>query len=279
MFAKVVLRSTRSPASKTKLITAATGSHVCHASCICSYLTKRQYSASTTCQTVDWKNRPGIWDEPGLESMTDANKKWIEKTKKETPAYFDMNQAGHFPKMLWIGCVDARVPANELIGEPAGSIFVHRNVANQVINTDMSVMSILHFAVDYHKVKHIVVCGHHDCGGVKAALTAADHGSPLENWVRNIRDVVRLHRIELNSISELKDKQRRLTELNVIESCRNLFKTIHVQRSRHESAKTQPFKQPQIHACVFEPGTGELKRLPLDLEQMEAEMKGVYGLV
>jgi carbonic anhydrase len=211
--------------------------------------------------------------------MESANQKWIDRMAKENPTYFDMNKAGHFPKMLWIGCVDARVPANELINEPAGSIFVHRNVANQAINTDMSVMSILHFAVDYHKVKHIVVCGHHDCGGVKAAMTPADHGSPLENWVRNVRDVYRLHATELNAISDLTERQRRLTELNVIESCRNLFKTIHVQRARKESAKTQPFAQPQIHACTFEPTTGLLKRLPLNLEQLEAEMKGIYGLV
>jgi hypothetical protein len=195
---KMISRSIKSSKLNIQLgsICGVTGPHICNGSCVCS-LSRRQYSASSTSQATDWKNRPGIWDEPDLGSMLTANKKWIEKTAKENPSYFDMNKAGHFPKMLWIGCVDARVPANELIGEPAGSIFVHRNVANQVINTDMSVMSILHFAVDYHKVKHIVVCGHHDCGGVKAALTAADHGSPLENWVRNVRDVVRLHKVSV----------------------------------------------------------------------------------
>lgn len=146
---------------------------------------------------IDWKSRPGIWDEPNLKSMLDANEKWIERTAKESPLFFKMNKAGHFPKMLWIGCVDACVPANELIGEPGGSIFVHRNIGNQVINNDMSVMSILHYAVDYHKVKHIIVCGHYDCSGIRAALTPADNGTLLESWIRGIRDVYRLHAVIL----------------------------------------------------------------------------------
>lgn len=299
MLANFVVRSSHKAANSNTRFTARNDiiatlrAHACNSSCPCN-VGRRMYSASATClenddlKKIDWKNRPGIWDEPELASMGLANKKWIEKTMKENPAYFDMNKAGHFPQMLWIGCVDARVAANELIGESAGSVFVHRNVANQIINTDVNVMSIIQFAVDYHKVKHIIVCGHYDCGGIKAAMEHKDHGSPLENWVRNIRDVYRLHKKELQAITDMGDlltipvekaRERRLTELNIIEQCRNLFKTANVQKARATSAKSEPFKQPQIHACVYEPSTGVLKKLPLDLDALELEMDQVYGLV
>jgi len=133
------------------------------------------------------------------------------------PGFFAELSRGHAPKILWIGCSDARVPANEIIGEPPGSVFVHRNVANMVVNTDVNCMSVLQYAVDVLKVKHIIVCGHYECGGVRAALEPIDHGSPLENWLRNIRDTYRLHKDELNGVADLRDRQRRLVELNVQE--------------------------------------------------------------
>ena len=124
-----------------------------------------------------------------------------------------------------------------MIGEPPGSVFVHRNIANMVVNTDFNCMSVIQYAVDVLKVKHIIVCGHYDCGGVKAALEPFDHRSPLENWLRNIRDTYRLHREELSSIPELRMRQRRLVELNVIEQCLNIYKTAVVQRRRVETYK------------------------------------------
>ena len=139
-------------------------------------------------------NRPGPWDEKDLDSLMGANKAWISRMVTEQPDFFEEIRKGHAPKILWIGCSDARVPANEIIGRPPGDIFVHRNIANQVVNTDFNCMSVIQYAVDVLKVKHIMVCGHYDCGGVKAALENTDHRSPLENWLRHIRDTYRLHK-------------------------------------------------------------------------------------
>lgn len=118
---------------------------------------------------------------------------------------------------------DARVPANEIIGEPPGSVFVHRNIANQVLGTDVNCLSVIQYAVEVLKVKHIIVCGHYDCGGVRAATELTDHGSPLENWLRNIRDSYRIHKTELDSIEDINTRRRRLVELNVIEQVRTLY--------------------------------------------------------
>lgn len=164
----------------------------------------------------EYANRPGFWDEPDLAPLFDANKAWVNRMNQREPQFFN-NMKGHSPKVLWIGCSDARVDPNEIIGELPGTVFVHRNIANLVVNTDFNFMSVLQYAVEALGVKHVVVCGHYDCGGVKASLTNVDHQAPLENWLRNIRDTYRLHKDELNSIPELADRQRRLVELNVIE--------------------------------------------------------------
>jgi carbonic anhydrase len=130
---------------------------------------------------------------------------------------------------------DARVPANEIIGEHPGSVFVHRNIANQVVGTDVNCLSVIQYAVDVLKVKHIIVCGHYDCGGVRAATELIDHGSPLENWLRQIRDTYRIHKKELDKIGDMTMRRRRLVELNVIEQCLNIYKTAVVQKHRIES--------------------------------------------
>ena len=171
----------------------------------------------------EYFNRAGAWDDKDLKSLLNANKEWAKNMAEKTPGFFAELSRGHAPKILWIGCSDARVPANEIIGEPPGSVFVHRNVANMVISTDVNCMSVLQYAVDVLKVKHIVVCGHYECGGVRAALEPIDHGSPLEGWLRNIKDTYRLHKDELCGIEDLKDRQRRLVELNVEEQvCTNV---------------------------------------------------------
>lgn len=169
----------------------------------------------------DYFNRPGPWDDKNLNSLMTANKAWAKRMVEDQPDFFEEIKRGHAPKILWIGCSDARVPANEIIGQPPGAVFVHRNIANMVGNTDFNCMSVIQYAVDILQVKHIIVCGHYDCGGVKAALETVDHRSPLENWLRNIRDTYRLHREELNGITDLVERQRRLVELNVIEQVRN----------------------------------------------------------
>lgn len=163
-------------------------------------------------------------------------------------------------------------------------MFVHRNVANMVVNTDFNCMSVIQYAVDVLQVKHIMVCGHYDCGGVKAALEPIDHKSPLENWLRNIRDVYRLHQEELNAITDVRDRQRRLVELNVIEQCLNIFKTAVVQRRRldtHTMKGTNPnvkFAEPRVHAFVYEPGEGNLKRLNVDFKEYISSLQNIYDI-
>jgi carbonic anhydrase len=171
----------------------------------------------------DYFNRPGIWDDKNLGTLLDANKAWKQRMVHQQPDFFKEIKKGHAPKILWIGCSDARVPANEIIGEPPGSVFIHRNIANMVVNTDFNVMSVIQFAVTVLKVKHIIVCGHYDCGGIKASLTTNDYASPLCNWLRNIRDTYRLHRDELNRIEDMRLRQRRLVELNVVEQVSKIF--------------------------------------------------------
>lgn len=176
-------------------------------------ISSRQLSSPTD----DYFNRPGPWDNKDLGSLLTANKAWAQRMVHQQPNFFHEIKKGHAPKILWIGCSDARVPANEIIGEPPGSVFVHRNIANMVVNTDFNCMSVIQFAVSVLKVKHIIVCGHYDCGGIKASLQVNDFSSPLCNWVRNIRDTYRLHRDELNAITDPRLRQRRLVELNVVE--------------------------------------------------------------
>jgi hypothetical protein len=142
--------------------------------------------------------------------------------------------------ILWIGCSDARVPANLLIGADSGAVFVHRNIANQVLAIDVNAQSVLQYAIEFLHVPHIVVCGHYDCGGVRAALRNLNHGSPLENWLRNIRDVWRLHYDDVEKYPEGEPRARRLIELNVIEQCLNVYKT----------ASGKPVPAPPYRCCA-----------------------------
>lgn len=231
----------------------------------------------------DFFRRPGPWDERDLDSLLAANKVWANKMANENPNFFPDMKKGHAPKILWIGCSDARVPANEIIGEPPGSVFVHRNIANQVINTDMNALSVIQYAVDYLKVKHIVVCGHYECGGCKASMSPTDHKAPLENWVRNIRDVYRLHQRELDSISDITARQRRLVELNAIEQALNLYKVPSVQKRRQETysligSGEHQFEEPQIHAFAYDPFTGLAKKLVTDFSKQLEQMEPIYGV-
>lgn len=164
------------------------------------------------------------------KKILDNNKEWVETNLAKDPNYFKDLSNGQNPPLLWIGCSDSRVPANEITGTRAGEVFVHRNIANLVIHTDMNMLSVLDYAVNALKVKHVLVCGHYGCGGVKAAMGNESIGV-IDNWIRNIKDVYRVHNEELSAIEDEDKKFNRMVELNVIEQVYNLAKTSIVQNA------------------------------------------------
>ena len=179
------------------------------------------------------------------EILLSENKSWAAGQLEKDPEYFDRLAHLQTPELLWIGCSDSRVPANQITATEPGEIFVHRNIANLVINTDVNVLSVLDFAVNHLKVKHVIVCGHYGCGGIKAALSNIDYKPVLNMWFRNIKDVYRLHRSELDNITDEEKKWDRLTELNVQEQVMNLAKTSIVQRAwKNEN-------RPDLHGWVY----------------------------
>ncbi len=179
------------------------------------------------------------------EKLLLENKAWAAEKISEDPDYF--NRLAHIqtPEFLWIGCSDSRVPANEITGTQPGEIFVHRNVANLVINTDVNLLSVLDYAVNHLKVKHVIVCGHYGCGGVKAATTRTDFKYVLNMWLRNIKDVYRIHREELDTIKNEEERTNRLVELNVQEQLQNLAKTSIIQKAWKEE------QRPDLHGWVY----------------------------
>lgn len=219
----------------------------------------------------------GVEGDKDLEDILAQNRKYIEDQTAEDPEFFQ--KLPNKPNYFWIGCTDARVPANVLMGEPAGNVFVCRNVANMVVNTDNNLLASLQYAVAYLKVPHIIVCGHYNCGGIRAAVTRFNHMPPLENWLRNIRDVYRVHRGELDRIKDPEERHRRLVELNVVEQCVNLYKTGVVQRQRLETKKEGGhYPVPQIHGVVYDPKVGLLKRVNVDFAAMTDDLDGIYDL-
>jgi carbonic anhydrase len=179
------------------------------------------------------------------EKLLLENKAWASEKVSEDPEYF--NRLAHIqtPEFLWIGCSDSRVPANEITGTNPGEIFVHRNIANMVVNTDVNLLSVLDYAVNHLKVKHVIVCGHYGCGGVKAAATQSDFKAVLNMWLRNIKDVYRLHREELDTIKNEEQRTDRLVELNVREQVNNLAKTSIIQHAWKQNSK------PDLHGWVY----------------------------
>lgn len=177
------------------------------------------------------------------QKLIDGNRRFAMSKKFEDPEYFKKLSLGQKPDYLWIGCSDSRVPANEVTGTESGEIFVHRNIANMVIHTDLNLLSVLEYAVKYLGVKHIIVCGHYGCGGIKAAM-GNDSFGVLNNWLRNIKDVYYKYSSELNEIQDLDKRADRLTELNVMEQVRNLAKTTIVQ----ETWKTREL---HLHGWVY----------------------------
>jgi len=165
-----------------------------------------------------------------LKPLFDNNRDWAEKIAKEQPGFFEQLSKQQSPEYLWIGCSDSRVPANEIVALPPGEVFVHRNIANVVVHTDLNCLSVIQYAVEVLKVRHIIVCGHYGCGGVKAAMESDSHGL-IDNWLRHIRDVYRFHADELDTIDDTEARKDRLCELNVIEQVANVCNTTMVRRA------------------------------------------------
>ena len=179
------------------------------------------------------------------EKLLLQNKAWAEEIKAGDPEYFERLAQLQTPEFLWIGCSDSRVPADRITGTQPGEIFVHRNVANLVVNTDVNLLSVSDFAVTVLKVKHVIICGHYGCGGIKAAATKNDHKPVLNMWLRNIKDVYRLHRNELDGIEDEEQRVNRLTELNVKEQVMNLAKTTIIQKAWKKE------QRPDLHGWVY----------------------------
>ncbi|KAH7199162.1 carbonic anhydrase [Fusarium oxysporum] len=199
------------------------------------------------------------------------NKKWAEQQRANNSGFFDKISAGQSPEYLWIGCADSRIPAEQVTGLEPGEAFIHRNIANVVHNIDLNAMSIINYAVHHLGVKHIIVCGHYGCGGVRAAMTPKDMGL-LNPWLRNIRDVYRLYEKELDAITDEEQRYNRLVELNVREQCRNIVKTAEVQQSYAKNSF------PIVHGWVFNLHNGLLMDLKIDFPAMLKDVQKVYNI-
>ena len=227
-----------------------------------------------------FRSDEGTKDDPALERLFVNNRAWVDRVNKEDSGFFPELAKGQSPDFLYIGCADSRVSITKLVGADLGELFVHRNVANMVVATDLNLLSVLTYAVEHLKVRHILVTGHYDCGGVRAAMKNQDLGPVLGAWIQNIRDVYRLHKDELDAIEDEEQRHRRLVELNVAEQCLNLYKTSVVQNKRLETHADPeiPFTYPRVHGLVFDPGTGVLSKIPIDYQRAVSELHNVYDL-
>ncbi|MBK5271335.1 MAG: carbonate dehydratase [Bacteroidia bacterium] len=178
------------------------------------------------------------------KKLLSGNQTWAARKKTDDPEFFDRLAQLQTPEFLWIGCSDSRVPANEITGTAPGEIFVHRNVANMVVNTDVNLLSVLQYAVEVLKIKHVIVCGHYGCGGITAAMTQ-NHLGIIDHWLKNIKDVYRLHRSEIEALTDEEKRSDRLTELNVQEQVFNLAKTSIIQKAWKLE------KRPDLHGWVY----------------------------
>lgn len=202
------------------------------------------------------------------QKLLENNKEWVAKTIANDPDFFNNLAMGQSPEYLWIGCSDSRVPANEITGTLPGEIFVHRNIANMVVHSDMNMLSVLSYSVEVLKVKHIIVCGHYGCGGVLAAMGNKQLGL-IDNWLRHIKDVYRYHHEELDKIEDEVERGRRFVELNVIEQVHDLGKTSIVQNAW---SKGQPL---HIHGWVYDIADGIIKDLEVNFTNTE-DLHQVY---
>ncbi len=199
-----------------------------------------------------------------LPELFENNRKWASEMQRTDPQFFENLSRQQSPRLLWIGCSDSRVPANTIVGLLPGELFVHRNVGNLVIHSDMNCLSVLHFAVEMLKVRHVIVCGHYGCGAVKAALEGRSHGL-MDNWLWHIQDLYRDKRAELAGIENEEDRMDRLCELNVIEQVKNVARTSVVQEAW---AKDQSLV---VHGWIYSISNGLLKDLGVSLSGNEGE--------
>ncbi|CAK9008368.1 Carbonic anhydrase (Carbonate dehydratase), partial [Durusdinium trenchii] len=209
---------------------------------------------------------------PELEDVLAGNQAWVDKMNETDPDFFKRLTPQN-PRYLYLGCSDARVDPIQLMGLEYGALFVHRNVGNQVAPNDLNILSVIDFSVNVLKVPHIVVCGHYDCGAVRGSVAKPDAGGLglVENWLRNIRDVARLHHDELKALPDPETRHRRLVELNVMEQCLNVLKVGTVQRARmksHVIGQTE-VTLPRVHGLVFDPADGVLHKLKVDFGKVE----------
>jgi carbonic anhydrase len=208
--------------------------------------------------------------EKSYNKLLENNLKWREEKLKNDPNFFKDLAAGQSPEYLWIGCSDSRVPANEVTGTKPGELFVHRNIANMVVHTDMNLLSVLSYAVETLKVKHIIVCGHYGCGGVKAAMGNKSLGL-IDNWLRHIKDVYRIHFNELDAIKDEEKRFQRFVELNVIEQVNDLGKTSIVQNAW---SNNQPL---HIHGWVYDLENGMINDMIVSYSNPD-NLHSVYHL-
>ena len=193
-----------------------------------------------------------------LKDLFERNRQWAETIKERNPSFFKDLSRQQNPHYLWIGCSDSRVPANEIVNLLPGSIFVHRNIANVVVHTDLNCLSVLRYAVELLQVKHIIVCGHYGCGGIKAALENREHGL-IDNWLRHIKDIYRYHREMLDAIDDERQKLDRMCELNVVEQVANVCHTTIVQNAWKTG------QQLSVHGWIYSIENGILKDLDVCL--------------
>ena len=206
-----------------------------------------------------------------FDKIFENNKKWIAEKLAIDEAYFEKLSKGQKPEYLYIGCSDSRVTAEDLMGVGPGEVFIHRNIANLVVSTDNNLNAVVQYAVEHLKVKHIIICGHYECGGVNAALNPSDMGQ-LNSWLQTLRDLYRFHQKELDAIEDKQKKFDRLVELNVREQCINIIKIDHVQRSWYKTGF------PQIWGWVFDVRTGKIIDLGLKMEEEFESIRSIYDL-
>ncbi len=205
-----------------------------------------------------------------IAKIFEDNASWVASRIGKDPGYFESLSQGQDPDMLYIGCSDSRVTAEDMMGAEPGDLFVHRNIANVVSNLDISAMSVINYSVVHLHVKHIVVCGHYGCGGVKAAMQSSNLGI-LNPWLKNIRDIYRLHKDELNAIADEDKRYSRLVELNVQEQCVNVLKIPEVQQAYRSGKLT-------MHGWVFDIASGKIVNLEIDFAKVLQDIEGIYDL-
>ncbi len=202
------------------------------------------------------------------KNLIENNKKWVQNKLSQDPEFFKTLSENHNPPLLWIGCADSRVPVNEITGTLPGEVFVHRNIANMVVHTDMNMLSVLDYAVNTLKIEHIIVCGHYGCGGVKAAMEPGKNNL-TDNWIRHIKDVYRFHFDELEAIATKQERFDRFVELNITEQVYHLAKTSIVQKAWRTDKKVS------LHGWVYGLSTGLIKDLNVTANNNN-ELKEIY---